>query len=125
MIKISSSQAWPDQLYKLNFNLWHMVMDASYWAWFPVPGPMSQYCDNKAAINIVHNHVQHDRTKHIEVDCHFIKDHLKARTNCISFIKTKDHNANVFIKGLHNAQFSSIIWQVGSVKSLFSSLRGV
>ncbi|KAK8937486.1 Armadillo repeat-containing kinesin-like protein 1 [Platanthera zijinensis] len=38
--------------------------------------PFTIYCDNKAAISIAHNPFQHDRTKHIEVDRHFIKDHL-------------------------------------------------
>ncbi|PON56572.1 hypothetical protein PanWU01x14_179850 [Parasponia andersonii] len=36
-------------------------------------GPMKLYCDNKSAINIAHNPVQHDRTKHNEIDRHFIK----------------------------------------------------
>ena len=31
-------------------------------------GSMKLYCDNKSAINIAHNPVQHDRTKHVEVD---------------------------------------------------------
>lgn len=31
------------------------------------------HCDNKAAITITHNSVHHDRTKHVEVDMHFIK----------------------------------------------------
>lgn len=44
---------------------------------FPIKGPMRLYCDNKAAISITHDPVQYDRTKHVEVDCHFIKDHLK------------------------------------------------
>lgn len=35
--------------------------------------PWRLYCDNKLAINITHNPVQHDRTKHVEVDRHFIK----------------------------------------------------
>ena len=36
--------------------------------------PIKLYCDNKSTINIAHNPVQHDRTKHIEIDRHFIKE---------------------------------------------------
>jgi hypothetical protein len=39
---------------------------------------MRLYCDNKAAINIAHNPVQHDQTKPIEIDRHFIKEKLCA-----------------------------------------------
>ena len=39
--------------------------------------PMKLYCDIKSAISIAHNPVQHDRTKHVEVDRHFIKEKLK------------------------------------------------
>ncbi|XP_059638535.1 secreted RxLR effector protein 161-like [Cornus florida] len=35
---------------------------------YPVRESMKLHCDNKAAISIAHNPVQHDRTKHIEVD---------------------------------------------------------
>lgn len=48
-----------------------------------VPEPMNLYCNNKAAINIAHDPVQHDKTKHVEVDRHFIKDHLKVGRICI------------------------------------------
>ncbi|KAK8921057.1 hypothetical protein KSP39_PZI020242 [Platanthera zijinensis] len=41
--------------------------------------PIMIYCDNKAAISIAHNPVQHDRTKHVEVNRHFIKNHLRQR----------------------------------------------
>jgi hypothetical protein len=34
---------------------------------------IKMYCDNKAAIAIANNLVQHDRTKHLKVDRHFIK----------------------------------------------------
>ena len=40
--------------------------------------PMRLYCDNKVAIAIAHNPVLHDRTKHVEVDKHFIKKKLDS-----------------------------------------------
>ena len=41
-------------------------------------GPIKLYCDNKFAINIAYNPVQHDCTKHIEVDRNFIKEKLDS-----------------------------------------------
>ena len=43
----------------------------------PNPLPMKLYYDNKAAINLTHNPVQYDKTKHVEVDQHFIKEKLE------------------------------------------------
>ena len=40
--------------------------------------PMKLYCDNKLEISIAHNPVQHDQTKHIEIDRHFIKEKLDS-----------------------------------------------
>ena len=36
--------------------------------------PMKLYCDNKSTIIIAHHPMQHDRTKHIGIDRHFIKE---------------------------------------------------
>ena len=48
--------------------------------------PMKLYCDNKSVINIAHNPIQHDRTKHIEVDRHFIEEKLEEEVCvCLMF----------------------------------------
>ncbi|CAL2228440.1 unnamed protein product [Prunus armeniaca] len=56
--------------------------------------PMDLYCDNKAAIAIAHNPVQHDRTKHVEVDRHFVKEKLDAKIISFPFISSEYQLAN-------------------------------
>ena len=48
--------------------------------------PMKLFCDNKAAINIPRNPMHHDRTKHVEVDGHFIKEKIEKRIICMSYV---------------------------------------
>ena len=76
-------------------------------------GPMKLYCDNKSAINIAHNPVQHDRTKHVEVDRHFIKEKLDSGTICIPFVSTGNQLADVLTKGLSGSTLQSIIGKLG------------
>lgn len=65
-------------------------------------GPMIHYCDNKSAINIAHNAVQHGQTKHIEVDSHFIKEKLESGLICTPYVPRQGQNADILTKGLNS-----------------------
>ena len=52
--------------------------------------PISLFSDNKFATKIAQNLIQHDRTKHVEVDCHFIKEKLDEKIIQLPFVKSKN-----------------------------------
>jgi len=51
-------------------------------------GSVMLYCDNKATIDIANNPVQHDRTKHIEIDRHFIREKIDHEIIYLPFVKS-------------------------------------
>ena len=61
--------------------------------------PMRLYCDNKSAITIAHNPIQHNHTKHIEVDRHLIKEKLDSGLICTPFVSTGGQLVDVLTKG--------------------------
>ena len=71
--------------------------------------PINLCCDNKVAIQIAHNPVQHYQTKHVEVDCHFIKEKLYQKIICFSFVKSPSQLADILIKIVSNKDFYSMI----------------
>ena len=86
-------------------------------------GPIRLYCDNKSAISIAHNPVQHDRTKHVEVDKHFIKEKLDSKLICTPNVPTGGQVADILTKGLSNPTFRNILDKLGMI-DLYQSARG-
>nr|GEY37348.1 retrovirus-related Pol polyprotein from transposon TNT 1-94 [Tanacetum cinerariifolium] len=58
------------------------------------------YCDNKSAIALCCNNVQHSRSKHIDIRYHFIKEHVENRVIELYFINTEYQLADLFTKAL-------------------------
>ena len=63
------------------------------------------FCDNTSVINITKNHVQHSRTKYIEIRHHFIRDHALKRDIFIEFVDTHNQLVDIFTKPLSDDQF--------------------
>lgn len=77
--------------------------------------PIKLYCDNKAAINISLNPVQHDRTKHVEVDRHFIKEKVEEGRICLTYVPTKEQTADILTKGLSRQNFEDCICKLDMI----------
>ncbi|RVW31776.1 Retrovirus-related Pol polyprotein from transposon RE1 [Vitis vinifera] len=60
--------------------------------------PIRLFCDNKAACDIAHNPVQHDCTKHVEVNRFFIKEKLDDKIVELPKIRSEDQLVNILTK---------------------------
>ncbi|GJT94280.1 ribonuclease H-like domain-containing protein [Tanacetum coccineum] len=63
------------------------------------------YCDNVSAIYLSVNHVQHQWTKHIEIDIHFVRDIVTAGQVRVLHVPSRYQFADIFTKGLPSASF--------------------
>lgn len=76
---------------------------------------MNLHCDNKAAIMIGHNPIQHDRMKHVEVDRFFIRENIDKGYICFPFVKSEDQLADILTKGVCGRIFNQAIDKLGMI----------
>ncbi|CAN6563085.1 unnamed protein product [Malus baccata var. baccata] len=74
---------------------------------------MRLYCDNKSARDIADNPVQHDRTKHVEVDRHFIKEKLERKIVSIPFVNSEEQLADVLTHAVCSRKFDDSLVKLG------------
>jgi len=75
--------------------------------------PIPLKCDNQAAIYIARNPVFHERTKHIELDCHFVREQLQQGLVSLSHVSTKCQLADIMTKPLTGLTHRSILGKLG------------
>ena len=85
--------------------------------------PSKLLCDNKYAISITHDPVQHDHMKHVEIDSHFTKETLVTKRACTPYIESLKQRTKVLTKGLSIKQFMPVTSKLGML-DVHSDWRG-
>ncbi|GKA71625.1 retrovirus-related pol polyprotein from transposon TNT 1-94, partial [Tanacetum coccineum] len=80
------------------------------------------YCDNKSAIALCCNNVQHSRAKHIDVCYHFIKEQVENGIVELYFVRTEYQLADIFTKPLPRERFNFLIEKLAQQKALDDAL---
>ncbi|GJV52692.1 retrovirus-related pol polyprotein from transposon TNT 1-94 [Tanacetum coccineum] len=71
------------------------------------------YCDNKSAIALCCNNVQHSRSKHIDIRHHFIREQVEKGVVELYFVRTEYQLADIFTKALSRERFEFILPRLG------------
>ena len=85
--------------------------------------PIVIHCDNQSCIRLSENPVFHDRSKHIEIRYHFIRDYVKRGAVELQYISTDEQVADILMKSLGRGKHIHFRDKLGVVKNNFLGKR--
>ena len=85
----------------------------------PFEQPSLLYCDNDSARYIAKNPVFHERTKHIKIDCHIVREKLKKGLIHLLLTSTTEQLADIYTKVLGHLSFKNICFKLGFINIFF------
>ena len=81
------------------------------------------FCDSQSALHIGSNLVFHERTKHIEIDSHIVRDKVLAKVIKLNHVRTHCQLADLLTKALGHKQFSELTSKMGLLNIYSSSVH--